>query len=95
MLTRDGRMDEMAVQVEARPEAWGGAHRAWGAELAHHIKSMIGREGEGDGGGAGVDRAVAREGEAGDRQAEKTVASPCAVAGGGGAHGIADLARLS
>jgi phenylacetate-CoA ligase len=42
ILTREGRMDEMEVHVEARPEAWGGGTEHAGAELAHHIKSLIG-----------------------------------------------------
>ncbi len=42
VLTREGRMDELAVHVEARPEAWGGAMEQEGAELAGHIKSLIG-----------------------------------------------------
>jgi phenylacetate-CoA ligase len=42
VLTRAGPMDEMDVHVEARPEAWGGDVQREGAELAHHIKSLIG-----------------------------------------------------
>ena len=42
ILTREGRMDEMAVQVEARPEAWHGGAESEAAALAHHIKSLIG-----------------------------------------------------
>jgi phenylacetate-CoA ligase len=42
VLTREGRMDEMTVQVEARPEAWGAGVENLGAELAHHVKALIG-----------------------------------------------------
>jgi phenylacetate-CoA ligase len=42
VLTREGRMDELAVQVEARPEAWHGGVASESAALAHHIKSLIG-----------------------------------------------------
>ena len=42
VLTREGRMDEMTVQVEARPEAWGAGLEGVGAELAHHVKALIG-----------------------------------------------------
>jgi phenylacetate-CoA ligase len=43
VLTREGRMDEMEVLVEATPGAAGAeARRASAAELAHHIKSLIG-----------------------------------------------------
>jgi phenylacetate-CoA ligase len=43
VLTRDGRMDEMEVLVEATPAADGAEARgASAAELAHHIKSLIG-----------------------------------------------------
>jgi phenylacetate-CoA ligase len=42
ILTREGRMDEMTVQVEARPEAWGAGVEDVGSELAHHIKGMVG-----------------------------------------------------
>ena len=42
-LSREGRMDEMAVLAEARPERWDGSGLASQAgELAHHIKSTIG-----------------------------------------------------
>ena len=43
VLTRDGRMDEMSVLVEAAPEqANAGSREASVRELAHHIKSVIG-----------------------------------------------------
>ena len=42
ILTREGRMDELAVQVEARPEAWHAGLENESAALAHHIKSLIG-----------------------------------------------------
>jgi phenylacetate-CoA ligase len=42
VLTREGRMDEMTVQVEARPEAWGADVAHVGSELAQHIKAMVG-----------------------------------------------------
>ena len=42
ILTREGRMDEMAVQVEARPEAMGAAADAAGRELAGRIKELVG-----------------------------------------------------
>ena len=42
VLTREGRLDEMAVQVEARPESWGGAAADDGKALAHLIKQIIG-----------------------------------------------------
>jgi phenylacetate-CoA ligase len=42
-LTREGRMDEMAVLAEARPERWDGNGLVEQAgALAHHIKSTIG-----------------------------------------------------
>lgn len=42
-LTRDGRMDKMAVKVEALDNAASDeARKASAAELAHHIKSVIG-----------------------------------------------------
>jgi len=46
-LTRDGRLDEMAVAVEARPEAWAGTGPGGGlddvaAALAGHIKARVG-----------------------------------------------------
>lgn len=43
VLTRDGRMDEMAVRVEALPEAASESERAQlGALLAHRIKNLVG-----------------------------------------------------
>jgi phenylacetate-CoA ligase len=43
VLTREGRMDEMEVLVEATPAAASTeARQASAAELAHHIKSLIG-----------------------------------------------------
>ncbi|MCW3476958.1 phenylacetate--CoA ligase PaaK [Limobrevibacterium gyesilva] len=42
ILTREGRMDDMTVHVEARPEAWAAGIEDQGRELAHHIKQMIG-----------------------------------------------------
>jgi phenylacetate-CoA ligase len=39
VLTREGRMDEIAVEVEARPEAWGNDD---GRELAAAIKENVG-----------------------------------------------------
>jgi len=43
VLTRDGRMDEMSVLVEAAPEQANAESREASArELAHHIKSVIG-----------------------------------------------------
>jgi phenylacetate-CoA ligase len=42
-LTREGRMDELHVLVEARPEHAGDAERAASADLlCHHVKDMIG-----------------------------------------------------
>ncbi|RJG44867.1 phenylacetate--CoA ligase PaaK [Mesorhizobium sp. DCY119] len=42
-LTRNGRMDDMIVHVEAMPNATGSDVRAHSAkELAHHIKSVVG-----------------------------------------------------
>jgi len=42
-LRREGRMDEMTVLVEARPDLPEGAGRdAQAEELAHHIKSLVG-----------------------------------------------------
>ena len=42
-LTREGRMDEMTVLAEARPERWDGSGLVEQAgALAHHIKSTIG-----------------------------------------------------
>ena len=42
VLTREGRMDEMMVQVEARAETWGMAGDAAGRELAGRIKELVG-----------------------------------------------------
>jgi phenylacetate-CoA ligase len=42
VLTRDGRMDAIEVQVEARPEAWGSGARDQAPILAGHIKELIG-----------------------------------------------------
>ena len=43
VLTRDGRMDEMAVRVEALPEAAAESERTQlGALLAHRIKNLVG-----------------------------------------------------
>lgn len=43
VLTRDGRMDEMAVRVEALPEAAAEGERAQlGSLLAHRIKNLVG-----------------------------------------------------
>jgi phenylacetate-CoA ligase len=42
-LTREGRMDEMTVLAEARPESWDGIGLVKQTEqVAHHIKSTIG-----------------------------------------------------
>jgi phenylacetate-CoA ligase len=42
-LTRNGRMDDMIVHVEAMPNATNSDVRAHSAkELAHHIKSVVG-----------------------------------------------------
>jgi len=42
-LTRSGRMDQMCVHVEAKPEAAADAARARSAaELKHHVKSIVG-----------------------------------------------------
>ena len=42
VLSRTGRMDEMAVHVEARPESWGAAADDDGRDLAVRIKERIG-----------------------------------------------------
>jgi len=42
VLTREGRLDEMAVHVEARPDAWGAAADEHGTALAGRIKELIG-----------------------------------------------------
>ena len=42
VLTRDGRLDNMEVKVEARPEATVGAREDAAKELAHSIKATIG-----------------------------------------------------
>ena len=42
ILTREGRMDEMTVQVEARPECWGTASDEQGRQLAFEIKELVG-----------------------------------------------------
>jgi len=42
LLMREGRMDEMTVQVEARPEAWGAGIEDEGSELAYRIKETMG-----------------------------------------------------
>ena len=42
-LSRDGRLDSMAVQVEARPDALDAAVRAQQAkDLQHHVKAVVG-----------------------------------------------------
>ena len=42
-LTRSGRMDEMTVHAEARPEYWAsGGLDAEAHALAHHVKGTIG-----------------------------------------------------
>jgi len=42
-LTREGRMDEMSVLAEARPESWDGSGLLERAErLTHHIKNTVG-----------------------------------------------------
>jgi len=42
-LTREGRMDEMSVLAEARPESWDGSGLPEQVErLTHHIKNTIG-----------------------------------------------------
>lgn len=42
-LTREGRMDAMAVRIEAEPDAWGTPALAGeDVNLAHHIKDTIG-----------------------------------------------------
>jgi len=40
ILTRSARLDEMSVQVESRPESWGGPDD--GPELARRIKQLVG-----------------------------------------------------
>ena len=42
VLTREDRMDEMTVHVEARPENWAGGVDTVGVSLAGRIKEMIG-----------------------------------------------------
>jgi phenylacetate-CoA ligase len=42
VLTREGRLDRIAVQVEARPDSYGAPADADGKNLAHLIKQMIG-----------------------------------------------------
>ena len=42
VLTREGRLDAMAVHVEARPEAWGASAFAHEAALARAIKEIVG-----------------------------------------------------
>ncbi len=42
VLTREGRLDAMAVHVEARPDAWGVSAAAHEAALAHAIKEIVG-----------------------------------------------------
>ncbi len=42
VLTREGRMDEMAVLVEARPEGFGPAADEQGRDLASRIKELVG-----------------------------------------------------
>jgi phenylacetate-CoA ligase len=42
-LTRDGRMDQLTILAEARPESWDGSGLTDHADqVAHHIKSTIG-----------------------------------------------------
>ncbi len=42
VLTREGRMDAMTIEVEARPEAWAGDATRLGATLAGRVKEWIG-----------------------------------------------------
>jgi phenylacetate-CoA ligase len=42
ILTREGRLDDMTVQVEARPDSWGDASEDQGRHLAHQIKQRVG-----------------------------------------------------
>ncbi len=42
VLSREGRLDELTVAVEARAEAWPDGSAGGAKELAHHIKSRIG-----------------------------------------------------
>ncbi len=42
VLTREGRMDEMVVHVEARPDDWAGGMESVGLALAGRIKEMVG-----------------------------------------------------
>ena len=68
-LVRKGRMDDMVVHVEAAAEAADAAARAASAkELAHHIKSVVGRLDQDRGARPGRRAAVRGQGEAGGGQ---------------------------
>ncbi len=73
-LTRDGRMDEMTVLAEARPERWDGSGLTAHAEkVATFIKNTIGIIGQCPGRRAGHAGALARQGQACLRQAAERV----------------------
>ena len=95
ILSREGRLDELEVQVEARSPSELDAARADAArELAHAIKEHIGVSRESERAEAGRDRTIARQGETRHRQEAEgmtsSTASPstlrarCRPARGGG-----------
>ena len=65
ILTREGRLDDLEVQVEARSSSELDEARARSAsELEHAMKAHIGVNCEGERAQAGADRTIARQGEA-------------------------------
>ena len=73
-LTREGRMDEMTVLAEARPESWDGSGLTVHAEkVSTFIKNTIGITARRQSRGAGDAGALARQGQACLRQAAERV----------------------
>ena len=76
-LTREGRMDEMTVLAEARPESWDGSGLAVHAEkVSTFIKNTIGITAQRPGCRPGNAGTFARQGQACLRQAAKRVILP-------------------
>ena len=74
-LTREGRMDEMTVHAEARPESWDGSGLAAHAEkVTTYIKNTIEHLDADPDRRAGNAGALARQGQAGVRQAAEGIA---------------------
>ena len=82
-LTREGRMDEMTVLAEARPEHWDGSGLVEHTErVTAYIKNTIGISARDPGGSAGNAGALARQGKTGVRQATEGIASDHCRSGG-------------